>query len=94
MAHAAVLAFLAGVLIANGAPHFVKGITKERFPSLLGSGPLVNLFGGWVMYVLAAVLFETAHVGGHPAVATRSHRIRRPGDGNVPRDDRAFGRRE
>ena len=28
-----VLCFIAGVLAANATPHFVKGITKEQFPT-------------------------------------------------------------
>ena len=30
-----ILGFLAGVSGANGAPHFLKGITKETYPCVL-----------------------------------------------------------
>jgi hypothetical protein len=66
----AILAFLAGVLAANATPHFVKGITKEPFPSLLGPSPVVNLLAGWAMFVLAAVSLEAAHPGDHAFAAT------------------------
>jgi hypothetical protein len=65
-----ILSFLAGVLAANGTPHFVKGITKEPFPSLLGPTPVVNLVAGWALYAAAAVVLELAHPGAHPAWAT------------------------
>jgi hypothetical protein len=65
----AVLTFFAGVFAANGTPHFVKGITKEHFPSLLGTSPLINLVGGWAMYVLAALLIIAAGVTDHPVPA-------------------------
>jgi hypothetical protein len=50
------LGFLAGVLFGNGLPHFVRGITKERYPSALGGGPIPNLIAGWALLVLAVVL--------------------------------------
>jgi len=56
------LCFLAGLMAANAVPHFVRGITKERFPSLVGNGPLPNLLAGWSGLVLAAVLSWTAAV--------------------------------
>ena len=34
-----VLSFLAGVWGGNGVPHLVRGITRRRSPSALGSGP-------------------------------------------------------
>jgi hypothetical protein len=37
------LSFVAGIFFGNGIPHFVKGITKERYPSMLGNGPVPNL---------------------------------------------------
>ncbi|MEV0403865.1 hypothetical protein [Actinoallomurus sp. NPDC050550] len=64
-----VLSFLAGVFGANATPHFVKGITKERFPCLFGSGPLVNLVAGWAMYVIAALTAVAADMTAHPVPA-------------------------
>ncbi|MFJ2828026.1 hypothetical protein ACIPC1_10520 [Streptomyces sp. NPDC087263] len=64
-----VLSFLAGVLAANATPHFVKGITKERFPTPFGDGPLINLVAGWGMYVITALLAATADMTERPLLA-------------------------
>jgi hypothetical protein len=64
-----VLCFIAGVLAANGTPHFVKGITKEQFPTAFSAAPLPNLLGGWAMFVLAALLLLWAHPAQHPLAA-------------------------
>ena len=63
------LCFIAGVLAANATPHFVKGITKEQFPTPFSAAPLPNLVGGWVMYVAAALILLPAHVSQHPLAA-------------------------
>jgi hypothetical protein len=60
------LSLLAGALGANSAPHFVKGITREEFPTVFGSGPVVNLVAGWAGLVLTALTAYGAHVGEHP----------------------------
>jgi hypothetical protein len=49
------LAFLAGLLAANAYPHFAKGITAERFPTVFGSSPLVNFLAGWTGLTLAGL---------------------------------------
>jgi len=64
-----VLSFVAGVLGANGTPHFVKGIVREQFPSALGNTPPANLVAGWAMYVGTAVALAYAHPTHHPAAA-------------------------
>ncbi|MEO3794382.1 hypothetical protein ABGB14_29570 [Nonomuraea sp. B10E15] len=69
MTQTILLSFLAGVLAANATPHFVKGITRERFPTLFGTSPLVNLVAGWAMYVIAITLVITGELGGHPIPA-------------------------
>jgi hypothetical protein len=61
-----ILSFIAGVFAANGTPHFIKGITKEQFPSVFGTSPTVNLIAGWTMYVLTAILLAAAHPSHHP----------------------------
>jgi len=66
MWQAIVFGFWGGAMGANGYPHFTRGITKERYPSALGNGPVPNLIAGWVLFVIAAVLFYFAHVGRHP----------------------------
>jgi hypothetical protein len=63
------LCFVAGVLAANATPHFVKGITKEQFPTPFSPAPLPNLIGGWAMYVVAALLLLWAHAAQHPLAA-------------------------
>lgn len=74
MIQAIALGLLAGLLIGNGLPHFLKGITKERYPTAFGSGPVPNLVAGWsgialgVLALLAADL-ESAPVPGGIAVA-------------------------
>jgi hypothetical protein len=63
------LSFFAGVMGANGTPHFVKGITKEQFTAAFSAAPLPNLIGGWAMYVIAALLLIWAHPAHHPLAA-------------------------
>jgi hypothetical protein len=69
MWQALILSFVAGVLGANGTPHFIKGITKEQFPNSLGNTPSANLVAGWFMYVLTAVALVYAHPQHHLAAA-------------------------
>jgi ABC-type glycerol-3-phosphate transport system permease component len=61
-----VLSFLTGVLGANSLPHFVKGITKETYPTAFGSSPVVNLMAGWSGFILTALCAYAAHFGRHP----------------------------
>ena len=51
-----VYSFVAGVLGANGLPHFVKGITgqKHQTPFGKGSSAVVNVLWGWANFVVAA----------------------------------------
>lgn len=66
MWQAIVFSFLGGVLGANGFPHFTRGITRRRYPSQLGNGPVPNFIAGWAALVIAVLLFYLAHVGRHP----------------------------
>lgn len=54
------VAFLVGLLFGNGIPHFVRGITKQDYPCMLGNTPTPNLIGGWLCFVAAGLL---AHWG-------------------------------
>ncbi len=58
MFQSVVLSFLVGVLAGNGIPHFVRGITKERYPCMLGNSPVPNFLAGWIPFVLAGVLAQ------------------------------------
>lgn len=57
--------FFAGVLLANGVPHFVKGISGEKFhspfasPPVVGrSSPVVNVIWGLVNFVASYALLS------------------------------------
>jgi hypothetical protein len=65
----ALLTFLAGILGGNAIPHFVKGITRERYPTVFGSAPIVNLVVGWTGLVVAALLLHVAEVDTHAIAA-------------------------
>lgn len=62
-----VYSFLAGVLGANGVPHFVKGVSGEKHMTPFGrpSSALVNVVWGWVNFVVAALLLYWGHVHQH-----------------------------
>jgi hypothetical protein len=61
-----ILSLLGGLSAGNAFPHFVHGITKKRYPNVAGNGPVPNLIGGWIGFVLAALLMHWAHAGRHP----------------------------
>jgi hypothetical protein len=63
-----VLAFVGGVLGGNAIPHFVRGITKERYPNAWGGGPVPNVVAGWAGLVLAAVALHAAFRGHDPVL--------------------------
>jgi hypothetical protein len=48
-----IYSFLFGVLFGNGIPHFARGMTGEKYPSLLGSSPVANVIEGWICWMLA-----------------------------------------
>ena len=66
MWQAIVLSFLGGLMGANGVPHFVKGISKEEYPTVLGNSPVRNVVAGWAGLVIAALLVLWAHVERYP----------------------------
>ena len=53
MLQSVVVGFFCGVLFGNGIPHFVRGITKENYPSMLDNSPTPNLIGGWICFIVA-----------------------------------------
>ena len=64
-----VACFFAGMILANAVPHFVHGISGDRFPSPfakppgkgLSSAP-VNMVWALVNLVIGYVLFRAGHV--------------------------------
>ncbi len=57
--------FLAGALLANGVPHFVQGISGNKFPTPLAlwqgvkeSSALVNVVWGWINFAIGAWLLH------------------------------------
>lgn len=67
-----VIHFLAGAFIANGVPHFVQGISGERFQSPFAnppgaglSSPLVNVLWGFANLIVGYLMLLTfTHAGG------------------------------
>ena len=64
--YAYLLQFFSGAFLANGVPHFVKGVTGEPFPSPFGkppgvgdSPPQVNVLWGFGNLLVGAVLFSS-----------------------------------
>lgn len=57
-----VLYFLAGALVANGVPHFVKGITGEEYQTPFGrpSTAVVNVVWGSFNFLIAWALWHYA----------------------------------
>ncbi len=62
-----VYSFLAGVIGANGVPHFVKGISGEKFQTPFGksSSAVVNVVWGWLNFVVAGLLLYFGNVHQH-----------------------------
>ncbi len=63
------LSFLAGVMGGNAIPHFVKGITKETYPNVLGNSPVPNLVAGWSALVITVGLVHWANIELYPVWA-------------------------
>jgi hypothetical protein len=72
MWHVILLGLLGGLLAGNALPHFVRGITRKNYPSALGNGPVANLIGGWVLFVVAALCLWWADLPSHPLAAFAS----------------------
>ena len=64
-----ILSFLAGLFGGNAFPHFAKGITKEPYPTVFGTSPVINFVAGWLGFLIAALFVFAAHVDLHPRVA-------------------------
>lgn len=57
-----IYSFVFGVLFGNGIPHFVRGATGEKYPSLLGSSPVANVLEGWICWMLASLIATWARL--------------------------------
>jgi hypothetical protein len=63
-----VVHFIGGVVLANGVPHFVNGISGRRFqspfarpPGVGESSPLVNVLWGFANLVVGIILVRLWH---------------------------------
>jgi hypothetical protein len=64
-----VASFFAGMFLANAVPHFVHGISGDRFPTPFAhppgkgsSSPTVNVLWGLLNLVVGTILFRVANV--------------------------------
>jgi hypothetical protein len=59
---------LAGLVAANGVPHFIKGILghKHQTPFGKSSSAYVNVAWGWLNFVVASLLIYYSHFHQHP----------------------------
>lgn len=64
-----ILSFLAGLLGANGVPHYITGVTGEEHPSPFGKSALINLIEGWVAFLIGGILWYFARMQGYPVIA-------------------------
>ena len=62
-----VFSFLAGLLAANGVPHFIKGSMDQKLQTPFGksSSAVVNVCWGWFNLLLAVISLHFAHVYAH-----------------------------
>jgi drug/metabolite transporter (DMT)-like permease len=88
------LSLLGGLLGGNALPHFVRGITRRRYPSAVGNGPVANLVAGWVGLVLAVLVFVWAAPEQHPVAAFAAGAVGVLLIGLFHAGPGAFGRRE
>jgi hypothetical protein len=68
--------FFAGAFLANVVPHFVHGISGDRFPTPFArppgrglSSPTVNVVWAWVNLVAGYLLFQAGKVSSENYVA-------------------------
>ncbi|GII33810.1 hypothetical protein [Planotetraspora mira] len=94
MGQTIILSFLGGVMGGNALPHFVRGITRERYPNMTGNGPVTNFISGWAGLVLAVLLVCWAHADRHPVWAFGSAAFGVLLIGLFHAGPGAFGRRE
>lgn len=64
-----ILCFLGGIWFGNGIPHFIRGITKQNYPSMLGNGSVPNLIAGWMAIATTPLFLYWAHTSDYPVAA-------------------------
>lgn len=92
MAQAITLGLLAGLILGNGIPHFIKGITNDRYPTVFGSGPIVNFLGGSISIGIAALLLLAADLPSAPIAGSAAVAVGTLAMGLVHAAGIAFGR--
>lgn len=67
MANLYIYSLLAGLLLANGVPHFVAGISGKKHMTPFGrpSSATVNVIWGWLNLVIGMLLLHLAHPRAH-----------------------------
>jgi len=67
MLHLYIYSLLAGLITANGVPHFIHGILGEKFqtPFNRKSSAQLNIFWGWLNFVVGGYLLHLAHPRAH-----------------------------
>lgn len=69
MVQTILLSAFTGIWLANGFPHLIKGITRERYPTLLGHSPVINFIAGWTAFATAPLFLYFAHPAHYPIPA-------------------------
>jgi hypothetical protein len=61
-----IVGFVSGGLVANGAPHFVKGAAGEKHRTPLGGSAVNNVVWGWANIAVAILIWHLASMHTHP----------------------------
>lgn len=71
MTSVVILAFLAGFLFVGGLPHLVKGSMGKSYmmPMGFGESALKSVVWGWLLWVVAVLLWHIAPMRFHPRAA-------------------------
>lgn len=62
-----ICSFFAGLLAANGVPHFIKGAMGQKHQTPFGkpSSAVVNVCWGWINLVAAVIFLHFGNVRAH-----------------------------
>jgi hypothetical protein len=55
-----VLSLFSGLFLGNGIPHFTEGNIGKEHPIPFGRSAAVNVITGWIMFVIAGILWHYA----------------------------------